>query len=103
MELSKKSVGVIIALIITSLLGLIILQTYLLKYTIELKEQAFRRNVFSALNSVVVGLETGETASMLHVSEVSPTSHNRTVPSDDGSRSRLVLPTLGLSTHKARA
>ncbi|MCP4580739.1 MAG: HAMP domain-containing histidine kinase [candidate division Zixibacteria bacterium] len=62
MELSKKSVGVIIALIVISLAGLVVLQTYLLKYAVELKEQAFRRNVFAAINSIVHQLESDETA-----------------------------------------
>jgi len=65
MELSKKSVGAIIGLIILSLTGLVILQIFLLKYTIELKEQAFRRNVTSALNSIVYRLETGEAAATI--------------------------------------
>jgi len=65
MELSKKSVGRIIALIVISLTGLVILQVFLLKYAIELKEQAFRRNVSSALNSIVYKLETGEAATTI--------------------------------------
>ena len=73
MELSKKSVGTIIGLIILSLTGLVILQIFLLKYTIELKEQAFRRNVTSALNSIVYRLETGEAAAtILHAGAQTP-------------------------------
>ena len=63
MALSKKTVGVIIGLIVVSVSGLVVVQTYLLDYAMELKEQAFRRNVLAALNSAVQRLETSETMS----------------------------------------
>jgi two-component system phosphate regulon sensor histidine kinase PhoR len=80
MELSKKSVKILVASIVISLAGLIILQSYLLKYTIESKEQAFVRNVYSALNLIVHSLETGETtASVFRVGKAasSPTNPNQ--------------------------
>ena len=67
MTLSKKTVGVIIALTVIALSGLILLQSHLLYNAMELKEQAFRRNVLAALNSVVQKLETTETARRIMV------------------------------------
>lgn len=61
MALSRKTVGVIVALLVVSLAGLIVLQSYLLNYAMELKEQAFHRNVLAALNTVVSRLETSKT------------------------------------------
>lgn len=63
MALSKKSVGWIIALIVLSLSGLVALQTMLLQNAMTLKEQTFRRNVFSALSHAAHELESGEMAS----------------------------------------
>ncbi len=63
MALSKKSVGWIIASIILSLSGLVALQTLLLQSAMTLKEQTFRRNVFSALSHATQQLESGEMTS----------------------------------------
>jgi signal transduction histidine kinase len=60
MKLSKKSVGLIIVLIIVSLTGLIILQSLLLKSAMQQKEQVFRRNVMAALNATAQELEAHE-------------------------------------------
>ncbi len=51
---------VIVAAMVVALAGLIAVQWYLLRQAMELKEQAFRRNVFAALNTVAQKLETGE-------------------------------------------
>jgi hypothetical protein len=60
MTLSSRRVGVIVALVVAALGGLIALQVSLLDYAMTLKEQAFRRNVMAALGQVSHGLETGE-------------------------------------------
>lgn len=65
MELSGKKVGVIIALIVSSLAGLVFLQTHFLNNAMEQKREAFRASVMTALGSVVRALETGETARSL--------------------------------------
>lgn len=65
MELSKKAVGLIIALIVFSMIGLVVLQSYLLNYAFELKKQAFERNVFAVMGSVASKLEKDEAAGML--------------------------------------
>ena len=63
MALSKKSVGLIITLIILSLTGLVTVQTALLSYARGVKEQAFRSNVLTAMNSASQRLEANETYS----------------------------------------
>jgi two-component system phosphate regulon sensor histidine kinase PhoR len=84
MTLSKKSVGIIITLTVIALSGLILLQSYLLYNAMELKEQAFRRNVLAALNSVVQKLETTETAKRIMVIAGTPAGeHDLTIHSSD--------------------
>ena len=61
MQFKKKIFGIIVVLMSAALLGLIALQLILLDNAIELKKQAFRQNVFAALNSIVQKLETHET------------------------------------------
>jgi len=56
----RKKVGVIIALIVVALSGLVVLQSYLLNFAMQQKEQAFRRNVMAALHSAAQRLETQE-------------------------------------------
>ncbi len=60
MTLSKKIIGIIVALIVISMIGLTILQVTLLGSTKSLKEQTFRQNVSSALSSVAKSLESYE-------------------------------------------
>lgn len=60
MNLSRRTVGIVITLMVVSLGGLVSLQAYLLKLAMEQKEQAFRRNVFTAMNSVSQRLEKSE-------------------------------------------
>ena len=60
MALSKKIVGIIVALIVISMAGLIVLQVTLLGSTKTLKEQTFRHNVSSALTLVVQAIDTYE-------------------------------------------
>ncbi len=60
MALSKKIVGIIVALIVISMAGLIILQVTLLGGTKTLKEQTFRHNVSGALTSVARAMEIYE-------------------------------------------
>ncbi len=61
MNLSRRSVGVVIALMVISLGGLVALQVYLLQLALEQKEQVFRRNVLMALTTVSQRLENSET------------------------------------------
>lgn len=58
MGLSTKIVGSIIALIILSLAGLLVLQIMQLNTTMELKEQAFKRNVLASMGLVAQSLAT---------------------------------------------
>ncbi|MGB5138763.1 MAG: histidine kinase dimerization/phospho-acceptor domain-containing protein, partial [Candidatus Zixiibacteriota bacterium] len=60
MNLSRRTVGVVITLMVVSLGGLVSLQVYLLKLAMEQKEQIFRRNVFAAMNTVSQRLEKTE-------------------------------------------
>ncbi len=61
MAMTKKTVGMIVALIVISLSGLVILQIYLLRSSMTLKEQTFRRDVLSTLGSVTEALQANET------------------------------------------
>lgn len=61
MNLSRRSVLIVIALMVISLGGLVALQVYLLQLALEQKEQSFKRNVFAALNTVSQRLERSET------------------------------------------
>ncbi|MFH1700458.1 MAG: HAMP domain-containing sensor histidine kinase [Candidatus Zixiibacteriota bacterium] len=60
MRLSNKTVGLIIGLIVFALSGLVILQIMLLNYAIDLKEQAFRRNVNASMALTTQKLITNE-------------------------------------------
>ncbi|MBK7142497.1 MAG: HAMP domain-containing histidine kinase [bacterium] len=62
MHLSRHIVSAIIVLIVLSLAGLVMVQSFLLSNARELEEQAFQRNVLAALNAATQKLETGETA-----------------------------------------
>lgn len=61
MALKKKTISLVVFLIVTALVGLIVVQVYLLYDAFELKEQAFRQNVAGALGVTSVRLATGET------------------------------------------
>ncbi|MEZ5358117.1 MAG: HAMP domain-containing sensor histidine kinase [Candidatus Zixiibacteriota bacterium] len=56
--MSAKIVGAVTALIILSLAGLLVLQIMQLDSTMELKEQAFRRNVLASMGLVAQSLAT---------------------------------------------
>lgn len=60
MNLSRRSVAVLVALMIIALGGLVGLQVYLLQLALEQKEQAFKQNVQAALTSVAQRLEGKE-------------------------------------------
>jgi len=60
MALSKRTVVIIIALIVLSLSGLVILQVNLLKSSMVLKEQTFRSDVLSVMREVAESFETSE-------------------------------------------
>jgi two-component system phosphate regulon sensor histidine kinase PhoR len=62
MKMRKKTVGLIIAMTLLSLVGLLCIQVYLLMNTYKLEKQAFRQNVNSALGSAVRRLEIEDTA-----------------------------------------
>jgi two-component system phosphate regulon sensor histidine kinase PhoR len=61
MKLNKEKIIILIILITAALAGLIVIQVQLLKDSYEQKEQAFNRNVISALNSTAKMLEVNET------------------------------------------
>jgi len=65
MELSRNKMGTIIVLIVVSLVGLILLQTYLLNLALEQRGQAFDRSVMASLNSVAGKLEAEEISETL--------------------------------------
>jgi two-component system phosphate regulon sensor histidine kinase PhoR len=67
MRLSRHIVGVIIALIIIALAGLVLVQLLLINNAREFEKQAFQRNVLAALNAAAQKLETGETARRMMV------------------------------------
>jgi two-component system phosphate regulon sensor histidine kinase PhoR len=57
MKLSKNTVRAIVTLIVVAVGGLMILQYNLLRNTIELRDQTFKRNVFTALNDALDKIE----------------------------------------------
>ena len=57
MKLSRNTVRTIVVLIVVAVVGLMILQYALLRNTIELRDQTFKRNVFAALNNALDKLE----------------------------------------------
>ncbi|MFZ5519221.1 MAG: sensor histidine kinase [Candidatus Zhuqueibacterota bacterium] len=60
---SKRITGIVtITLLAIALLGIVSLQTYLLKHGLFLEKEIFHQNVKAALNSIVQKLETAETA-----------------------------------------
>ncbi len=65
MRLTKRTIVILIALVIVSLLGIIGLQLYLLKNAYDQKEEAFKQSVGSALAAVNDGLETGDAVSRI--------------------------------------
>jgi len=87
MALSNKAVGFIIALTVVALSGLILLQSHLLYSAMQQKEQAFQRNVMTALSSVVQKLETTEAARRIMLVEgVFPGEHNMMIDRADSFR-----------------
>jgi two-component system phosphate regulon sensor histidine kinase PhoR len=66
MALRGRRVGFIVALAVVALSGLVWLQVALLRYAMEIKEQAFRNNVQTALASVSQSLATGEVMTMAY-------------------------------------
>ncbi|MEE9553877.1 MAG: HAMP domain-containing sensor histidine kinase [candidate division Zixibacteria bacterium] len=65
MELSKRTVGIIITIIVISLIGLIALQSYLLGVAAKQKEQGFDRNVNAAMSTAIMELEAVEISDIL--------------------------------------
>ena len=57
MKLTKNTVRLLVALMIVALGGLILLQVRLFLNNVDLKQEAFRRNVVSAMNSAAARLE----------------------------------------------
>ncbi|MCG8603543.1 HAMP domain-containing histidine kinase [bacterium] len=60
MKLNKRTITAIVLTATTALLGLLVMQVYLLNNALQLKRQAFRQNVRVALDAVVQQLETRE-------------------------------------------
>ena len=63
MAMTQKTVRLVVAVMVISLTGLVILQASLLTDAFASKEASFRRNVRAALGSVAQHLETAETVS----------------------------------------
>ena len=84
MNLKGKRFGFIIALIVISLTGLIILQFYLLSSTIQQKRQAFDANVMAALNLISSKLETREMIAGIFLTDsyVNPDSISTQITAD---------------------
>jgi two-component system phosphate regulon sensor histidine kinase PhoR len=61
MALRKRTVTLIVPVMVLALLGLIGLQAYLIDNAFQLREQAFNRNVWSALAGVPLKLQARET------------------------------------------
>jgi two-component system phosphate regulon sensor histidine kinase PhoR len=77
MAMTKKAVGIIVALIVVSLSGLVILQFYLLRSSMTLKEQTFRRDVLRTLGDVSEALQANETVNTaIEVSGQAIDGHN---------------------------
>jgi two-component system phosphate regulon sensor histidine kinase PhoR len=66
MALSGKRVGVIVALTVLALTGLIVLQVSLLSYAMEIKEQAFKHNATTALAQISHALRIADASAMLN-------------------------------------
>jgi len=58
MKISQKKVRLIISVIVFALAGLVILLSWLLKESIQLREQTFDDNVSRALSDMIEGIET---------------------------------------------
>jgi two-component system, OmpR family, phosphate regulon sensor histidine kinase PhoR len=65
MTLTKRKVTLIVAMVVVSLSGLILVQIILLGSAMESKEQSFRRNVFAALDLTVRKLEAKEATTQI--------------------------------------
>ena len=65
-KLSRRKVFAVVAAAVVSLAGLIVVQLLLLDSARQLKEQAFRDNARSALQTVARQLETREAAIKVH-------------------------------------
>ena len=63
MRLRRRTILVLIGLVIVSVIGIISVQVYLLKNTYDQKEEAFRQSVGSVLAGVNDGLETRDVVS----------------------------------------
>lgn len=62
MKLTTRNLRIITALAIIALAGLIVMQYLLLVNAYEYRQQAFERNVYAAMGTMVQKLETGEAA-----------------------------------------
>jgi two-component system phosphate regulon sensor histidine kinase PhoR len=60
MKLTQKNIRIITTLSIAALMGLVVLQYYLLRNAYDYRQEAFERNVHAAMTSIVQKLETAE-------------------------------------------
>jgi two-component system, OmpR family, phosphate regulon sensor histidine kinase PhoR len=84
MRPNRKRVGVLITMMAIALTGLIVLQLYLLEGAFELKEQAFRQNVWSALLSASLRLQAGQTMAQAFKVDLAQPRHQRIIRSETG-------------------
>ncbi|QQS35374.1 MAG: HAMP domain-containing histidine kinase [Ignavibacteriales bacterium] len=75
MKLKERSLWIITSLISVSVLGLILIQLYLLNIVVEQKEESFKQNVINTLKSVSSKLETKEARNLVF-NYVSNNEHN---------------------------
>jgi two-component system phosphate regulon sensor histidine kinase PhoR len=87
MKLKPKMLTVVVAFIVTALVGLMVVQIALLNDALQLKEQAFRENVAGALGSAALRLATNETVAGVY-RNAGPRSEERvrTRQTNSGSR-----------------
>ncbi len=76
MKLTHRTLGIITALSIVALTGLIVLQYLLLRNAYDFRQQAFERNVYAAMGTMVQKLESGEAVgNVFRIALSSPHQH----------------------------
>ncbi|MFH1843706.1 MAG: HAMP domain-containing sensor histidine kinase [bacterium] len=80
MILAKKAVVFIVLLLVAALSGLVILQTYLLSYAVDLKQQTFDQNVSTALTSSAQKVESDELTSRVLELSLSLSANDSVAP-----------------------
>ncbi len=99
MNKANKSVSIVVALLVIALTGLLAVQVLLLNYALDLKDQAFRRNVMSAMSTVAQKVETFELAEgVANILLVESSDASRKVAIRSLGRHTAVFDTIGLDS-----